>query len=141
MDQDMQTSGNAVSGVTNTGAASQSAADTSVQSLEQELKDIMPTASPKQEGSSFETKAAELEQTRKTIDQKVVSLETDIRQKLANLKELRAAIEEEMQKIKELKEAEQKIDSGLEKIKKLQKEHEEVENEIQAIEQTTKLAA
>ncbi len=139
MDQDMQTSGNAVSGAINT--ASQSAADTSVQSLEQELKDIMPAASPKQGGSSFETKAAELEQTRKTIDQKVTSLETDIRQKLASLKELRATIEEEMKKIKELKEAEQKIDNGLDKIKKLQKEHEEVENEIQAIEQTTKLAA
>src|SRR5689334_10773817 len=127
MDQDTQSLGNTVSPQnTQTMNSAQPVTDAwpqnSVQSLDQKLKDIFTADIQKQEEKpSFEKRAAGLEQTRKNLDQKIVTLEGDIRQKLANLKALRAAIEEEMKKMKELKETEQKIDSELEKIRKLEK--------------------
>lgn len=108
-----------------------------VAALENELR----SASPDQEEAPFSDKVSALQNTRASIEQKIIDLKDDVKAKLTELKNLRATLEEEIKKIKELEATEQKIDAELAKIKELEDRHAEIENEIKEIEALTKLAA
>lgn len=105
------------------------------------LENELHGASSAQEDAPFSEKVSTLQNTRAAIDRKIVDLKTDVKAKLAELKSLRATLEEEIKKIKELEATEQKIDVELAKIKELEDRHSQIENEIKEIEALTKLAA
>lgn len=83
-------------------------------------------------------KAKKLGAARAALEAKIMTLENDVKSKLATLKELKATLEDEISKIKELKATEDKIDAGLHKIEDLERKQAEIEHEITTIEETTR---
>ncbi|MCU0660121.1 MAG: hypothetical protein MUD00_00700 [Candidatus Pacebacteria bacterium] len=110
---------------------------TTVSAIEEEVAKELGTGDTVAPADSLQDKAKKLATARLALEEKIIALERDVKAKLAALKELKAALEEEIGKIKELKETEGKIDIQLQKIDDLEKKREEIENEIKNIEATT----
>lgn len=109
--------------------------------IEREVAKELGTTTPAPVTAAVETigdKAKKLSAARAALEAKIMTLENDVKSKLATLKELKATLEDEISKIKELKATEDKIDAGLHKIEDLERKQAEIEHEITTIEETTR---